>query len=145
MNQQRNERGDNISGVVSNSRIDGQFAVGKGIIQQNDQPSAPPEVTEAERAKLQQILAELRAEVEAQAPPESKAPALERVEELEEAIVAPKPDLTTMEYVRNWFVKKLPALAGQVIGVLVNPIVGKVVAAGGDIAADELRRRFEEE
>ena len=62
--------------------------------------------------------------------------------ELKEAVTAKKPDLTTMDYVKKWFVKKLPQVAGKVIGVLVNPIVGKVVEAGGEIAAAELKKRF---
>jgi len=64
------------------------------------------------------------------------------VQELEEAVTAEKPDLTTMEYVKQWFVKNLPGLAGAVTGVVVNPIVGKLVEAAGDALAAEFRRRF---
>lgn len=78
----------------------------------------------------------------AEAPPEKKEAALERVQELEEAVTAEKPDLTTMEYVKQWFVKNLPGLAGAVTGVVVNPIVGKLVEAAGDALAAEFRRRF---
>ncbi len=56
--------------------------------------------------------------------------------------MATKPDLTTMEYVKNWFEKHLPQMAGAIISVLVNPIVGKVVEAAGELAAGELKRRF---
>jgi hypothetical protein len=37
---------------------------------------------------------------------------------------------------------KLPALAGMVTGVLVHPTVGRLVAAAGDLVADEFRRRI---
>jgi hypothetical protein len=99
-------------------------------------------VTEADLATVRELFAELKRQVEAQAPPESKHSAKERVEELEEVVTAKKPDLTTIEYVKKWFDKHLPQLAGAVVSVLVNPIVGKVVEATGEIAANELKRLF---
>ena len=62
--------------------------------------AARPEVTEANRAELRWVLTDLKARVEVEAPPEKKDAALERVEELEEAITAEEPDLTTIEYVK---------------------------------------------
>ena len=50
--------------------------------------------------------------------------------------------MTTMEYVKRWFVKNLPGLAEAVTGVVVHPIVGKLVEAAGDALAAEFRRRF---
>ena len=100
------------------------------------------QVTEADLAEVHKLFAELRKKVNVEAPPDKKNSALERVEELEGAVTAEEPDLTTMEYVRKWFGKHLPQLAGAVVSVLVNPIVGKVVEAAGDIASDELRQRF---
>jgi tetrahydromethanopterin S-methyltransferase subunit C len=43
--------------------------------------------------------------------------------------------------VTRWFSKHLPHLAGAVIAVLVNPVIGAVVAAGDDGLIGELRRR----
>jgi len=99
-------------------------------------------VTEADLTELRQVLTDLKAKVAAEAPLEKKDAALERVEELEEAVTAEEPDLTTMEYVKRWFVKNLPGLAGAVTGVVVHPIVGKLVEAAGDALAAEFRRRF---
>ena len=127
----------NISGHVS-----GQVGVGKGITQTQTIGAEPPKVTETELAELRKLLSELKAQVEVEAPPEKKDGALERVEELEQAVTAKEPDLTTMEYVRRWFAKNLPTLAGAVTGVVVNPIVGKVVEAAGEGLAAEFRRRF---
>jgi len=53
-----------------------------------------------------------------------------------------EPDLTTMEYVKKWFVKNLPALAGSVTSLVVHPVVGKLVTAAGDAAVAEFNRRF---
>jgi hypothetical protein len=92
-----------------------------------------------ELGKLFQSLSQL---VEEQAPPEKKAAALQQVGELKAAVQAPKPDVNRMEAVLNWFKRNIPQLAGAVASVIVNPIVGQVVQAAGEVAADELRRRF---
>jgi hypothetical protein len=118
-----------------------QVAVGKDIIQQQ-QISGTIEVTEADLEQVRRLFAELKRQIEQSAPPEKKSAALERVGELENEFAGQKPSLTTLEYVRNWFGKNLPSLLGAVTSVLVNPIVGKVVEAAGEIAAGELKRRF---
>jgi hypothetical protein len=128
----------NISGDVS-----GQVALGKGITQTQTVATARPEVTEADLVELRQVLAALKARVEAESPPEKRDAALERTEELDEAVKAQEPDLATMEYVQRWFAKHLPGLAGAVTGVVVHPIVGKLVQAAGDTLAAEFRRRFD--
>jgi len=132
---------DVIRATISGD-ISGQVAVGKGITQIQTIGAARPKVTEADLAELQQILADLKAKVAAKAPPEKKDAALERVKELEEAVTAGEPDLTTMEYVKGWFARNLPDLAGAVTSVVVHPIVGKLVGAAGDALAAEFRRRF---
>ncbi len=135
------ERGGDEIRVNISGNVSGQVAVGKDIVQRQT-VQARPEVTEADLEVIRQMLADLRAQVSAQAPPAKKEAALERVNELEEAITGEKPDLTTMEYVRKWFTKHLPQLAGAVTSVVVHPIVGKVVEAAGEVAAAEVRRRF---
>lgn len=100
------------------------------------------QVTEVDLVAVRELFAELKQVVESQASPDLKDSAVERVEELEETVTSTEPDLTTMEYVKKWFGKNLPKLSGAVISVLVNPIVGKVVEAGGEVAAGELKRRF---
>ena len=141
---EKDKSGDVIRATISGD-VSGQVAVGKGITQIETVGAARPEVTEAELAELRQALADLKTQVEAQSPPEKKEAALERVQELEEAVTAKEPDLTTMEYVKRWFGKNLPRLAGAVTGVVVHPIVGKLVEAAGDTLAAEFRRRFGEE
>ncbi len=120
----------------------GQIGVGKNIAQSQSIGTAGPALTETELADLWQILAGFKDQVATGAPPEKREAALERVDELEEAITADDPDLTTMEYVRNWFGKNLPALAGAVTSVLVHPLVGKAIEVAGGAAANEFRRRF---
>jgi hypothetical protein len=133
--------GDVIRATISGD-ISGQVAVGKGITQIQTIGAARPQVTEADMAELRQALADLKTKVAAEASPEQRDAALERVDELQEALTAEEPDLTTMEYVKRWFVKNLPGLAGAVTSVAVHPIVGKLMEAAGDALAAEFRHRF---
>ncbi len=94
-------------------------------------------MSSAELAQLRGAFAELATEVEAQAPPERRAAAVERVAELEQALLADEPDITTVQYVGRWFRSNLPQLAGAVASIVVNPIVGKLVGAAGDALVAE--------
>jgi uncharacterized membrane protein YgcG len=136
---QRTVGGDNIQSTLGHHAHN--VAVGKDV-HQGVGEYTQAQVTEADLDAVRELFAELRRQVEAQAPPEKKASALERVEELEEAVTADEPDLTTAEYVWRWFSKNLPQLAGTVVSVLVDPVLGKVLEAAGELAANELRRRL---
>ena len=122
----------------------GQVAAGRNISQSyvrtHTEGTAP--VTEADLAELRSAIASVKAEVMASAPPDQQAAALERIDELEEAVVADEPDLTTLQYVRKWFGKNLPKLAGSVTGLIIHPVVGKIVEAAGDLAASQFRQLF---
>jgi hypothetical protein len=118
-----------------------QVAVGSGNAQSGTVGRREAPAGDAERGELRILLAGLARQVDAEAPPERRAGAHERIGELEDALTAATPDLTTVEYVTRWFSKHLPHLAGAVLAVLVNPVVGAVVAAGGDGLIGELRRR----
>ena len=131
-------RGDVIQATIGNNVS--QVAVGKNIRQQ--QNSSSVEVTEADLKQLSEMFAGLKQQIEQQAPPEVKAAALERVEELQQEITSKKPELSTFDYVKNWFGKNLPGMLGSVTSLIVNPIVGKVVQAASGLAVDALKRRF---
>ncbi len=133
----RKHDGNDIDARVDGS-VQGQLAIGNNIDQRQSVGTQTAAVSPEEWAQLRAMLAEARAQIATQTPPDRRAAALERLDELEQAITAPAPDLTTMEYVRGWFVRQLPALAGTVAGILVNPIVGKLVAAAGEAAARQL-------
>lgn len=125
----------NISGDVS-----GQIVVGNNNSVTKSIQNAS--VTPAELVELRKLLGELRSKVQAEAAPDKKDAALEKVAELEQAVLEEKPDLSTMEYVKNWFGKHLPGLTGTVVGIFVHPVVGKLVEAAGDAVAEEFKRRF---
>jgi hypothetical protein len=138
-NQKPPVGGDYIEAHIGDNA--NQVAVGKGIVQKQA-PGNEAEVTEADLEEIRKLFADLKQQIEAQAPPDKKAAALERAGELEEEVTSKKPSLTTMEYVRDWFAKNAPGLVGSITSVVINPIVGKVVQAAGEIAVSELKRRF---
>jgi hypothetical protein len=127
-------RGDAISGHVSvTGSNSGQIAIGRQIEQRQALgDAAVAAVTEAEREQVRLAFAQLREQIAAEAPPEQRAAAVERVEELQEAVFADEPDLTTVQYVTRWFRRNLPALAGSVTGLVINPLVGRLVHVAGD-------------
>lgn len=132
-------QGDNIHVEIGDHAHN--IAAGKNVSQMTSQHSNNP-ITQNDLAAVQDIFKSLMQQVQKQSPPEKRASAIERVEELEETIVSEQPDLTTMEYIKKWFEKNLPDLAGAIVSVLVHPVVGKIVEAAGELTSGELKRRF---
>jgi hypothetical protein len=128
--------GDTISANITGD-VSGAVAVGKHIDQRQGVDAA--DLTADDLAQVRQAFADLRADVAAQAPPERRAAAVERIEELEQACLADEPDTTTIAYVGGWFKTNLPGLAGAVTGIFVHPVVGRIVGAAGKAIAAELR------
>jgi hypothetical protein len=91
------------------------------------------------------MVAEVKARITAEAPAEQRAAAIGRIDDVQGEVLSGKPSPSTLEYVRNWFSKHLPKLAGAIVGLVVHPVVGKLVEAAGDVAATEFRMRFDEE
>jgi hypothetical protein len=52
------------------------------------------------------------------------------------------PDGSVIKVAGDWLLKNVPALAGTLASIFLHPIVGKVVEAAGDIAANWVRERF---
>ncbi len=120
--------------------VSGPVHTGKGdiVIERWDAQGT----TAADLEALHALFSNLRGRVAAEAPPELAEEAQVQVDTLEKATTAEEPDLSAMERVRDWFLQHLPSVAGAVTSLLVNPILGKVIEAAGDLAAGELRRRF---
>jgi hypothetical protein len=122
--------------------VSGQIAIGNNNTQMQTQPTNKPTVTDNELRALSELIERLKKQVLDAAPPDNKQPALERVGELEQALTGEKPDLSTIEYVRNWFAKNIPQLAGVVTSLVVHPVIGKLVEAAGETFTHEFKRRF---
>ena len=130
--------GDSINAAIGDVSDGSQVAVGKGITQTQTRPV----VTAEDRAQLQQLFDELRTRIEQEVVEGDKEKALERVAELNQAVTAKEPDLTTMEYVKNWFGKNVPSVASSILEFFSQPVVAKFVATGGKALAAKFRERF---
>jgi len=111
------------------------LALGKDVHQQIN-------VSAADLEEVARLFDELKRQIEQQAPPDKKAAALERVDELQQEVTSKKPDPATFSYVWSWFGKNLPTLLGSVTALLVNPLVGKVVEAASTMASDAIKAQF---
>jgi hypothetical protein len=125
----------NVSGTIGGT-ASGQTAIGVDITQIHT------EVSEAELAELRHAIDSLKTQVAEQAPPDKQAQAVQHLEELHKAVTAPKPEVSTIESVRNWFVENIPTMAGAVTSIVLSPIVGRLVQAGGDVLAADFKRRL---
>jgi hypothetical protein len=136
------DKPDKNYSVTIGGGVSGQFIQGDSNVQIQSTAGAGQAVTDAELTELRAEIDRLRQAVATTAPPDIKDAALERVNELEDAVTAKEPDLDAMGGVKSWFVKRLPGLAGAVTGIFINPILGKLVEAAGEGLAAEFRRRF---
>lgn len=98
-----------------------------------------------ETAELRAVFDELRSAVAAKAPPDQRETALSEAAELEAAIVTDRPQPRRVREALTWFRDNAPQLAGAVLSVVVNPLVGKVVEGAGQAIADQFRDIAEEE
>jgi hypothetical protein len=98
-------------------------------------------ISAQDAAALQALIANLREQVTREAPEDQREAALAKVDELDAAI-APHPNVKRMQAIRNWFALHLPAMLGAVTSVFVDPLVGKIVEASGEIAADAFRKKL---
>jgi hypothetical protein len=131
---------DRVRTVVKiDGDVGGQVAIGHGITQSILQVHRTDTVTEAELADLSALIDDLRSRVAADTPPELRTSALERIDELAEAVTAEKPELDTARYVMGWFHRKVPTLASAVRTLILNPLLSRVVGAAGDVAAADLQ------
>jgi serine/threonine protein kinase len=81
----------------------GQVTIGPGAV-----PAA------SQRPNPEELFARLTTRLLVEAPPGKKEAALERLAELKEALATVPPDQQTIGYIRNWFTKNVPSLAGEV-------------------------------
>ncbi|KUL46339.1 hypothetical protein [Streptomyces regalis] len=122
--------------------VSGQLVVGSynTVTYNEGVRAAPTPVTEAQLAELHAQFIRLRSAVAELG--EVNRSAEERLDELEEAVTSAEPDVSVMVYVRNWFLRTLPALAGTVTALIADPVVGQLVQQAGDQLALEYDRHF---
>lgn len=136
MSEQHADRYD-----VRTHGVSGQVVVGRQntVGRTETGPAGLAPVTEHDIAQLREEFARVRALVPEGEPDSDRAQEL--LDELEESVTG-EVDLTTMDYVRGWFTRHLPALATAVAGLVLHPVVTGLVAAAGEDLAEEFQRRF---
>lgn len=100
---------------------------------------------ERDVAEIQRLIADLRTQlVSLNLPADKKIIGDEFVNQLEGELTKKdgNPDPSTIKTSGNWLMKNIPALAGALTSLFINPIVGKVVEAAGSIAADWVKEQF---
>ncbi len=127
-----------VSGSVSNVS-GGQVAIGR-TVNQTSTTVVPQGPSEADLAGLLRQFEAVRSQVLDD--PDTPDAAADKLDELKAAVTADEPELSTMEYVRDWFGKNAPKFAGAVAALVVNPVVGALVGAAGETLAAEFERRF---
>ncbi len=143
MAKKKNPRINWSSGDISGSQV--IFGDGNNVIQGQGnriQQAKFQSISRAELKELQSGFENLKAQIEASAPPEKKDEALQKAGELQQAVLNKKPDPSKMASVRDWFLGNAPGLAGAVTGMVINPIVGKLVEAAGDLVAGQFKQLF---
>lgn len=132
--------------TITGSTINAPVTTGSGntVSMQNGGAQPAPAVTPDELAALRAALTALKAQVEAQIAAAQKPVAMDHVKELTETLTSPQPDVSTIGYIKRWFAKNAPGLAGAVTSVIVHPVVGKVVAAAGDALVAKFKDLVEE-
>lgn len=97
-------------------------------------------LTPKEATELRGVFDDLRSKVAEKAPPEKREAALAETKELEGAIVTADPKPDRVRQALAWFRDNAPELAGAVAGIVINPLVGKVVEKAGKAVADQFRQ-----
>jgi hypothetical protein len=128
--------------VVVGGSVGGNFVVGDHNSIIGSPVTNYPRPTEAQLAAFQADVDALKAQAIAAVPPAEAVKAIEQLGEFHKAATAEKPDLTTMQKVRNWFVDHAPTMVGAVTGLLIHPVVGALVKSAGDAIAGEFKERF---
>lgn len=101
-------------------------------------------LTPSEAAELRQAFVDLRSHMGAKVPPARRYEALEQVTELEQAVVAEKPDPGRVKRVLRWFKEHAPEVVGTVLSVVVHPLVGKIVESAGEAIGERFGEAVKE-
>jgi hypothetical protein len=126
--------------VIENTGQGAQLALHTtGDVTQSQGLSGP------ELLEIQKLFADLRRDLAQQdLSPETKVVGEEFISQLEQEVSrqdAP-PDGSTIKVAGGWLLKNVPAIAGSLANLFINPIVGKVIEAGGEVASRWVQEKF---
>lgn len=135
--------GDKTEGHISNLGPGAQAAIGKDIRQTITY--AAPQLTSADIRQVKSLLADLKGEIASlDIPEDKKLIGEEFAGQLEQELTKQDepPDASVIKVAGAWLLKNMPGLTGALTSLFLNPIVGKVVEAAGDLAADWVKKQF---
>jgi hypothetical protein len=121
--------------------MSGQVVLGDNNVTTNSRSA----LSSADRKLLTAVFDEVGGQLDGQLgdhPDELADSARALLADLRAAVLATKPDVSTMVRVRDWFALHLPAMAAAIGRVVVHPIVVRLVSAAGDSIAAEFQRHF---
>jgi hypothetical protein len=122
--------------------VSGQVAAGRTVHQVQHLAVGSGGLDDGERAQLAELIAVLEREVAEKSPPQLRAEAEEEAEAVRDAVTKDQPDLGRLEFAVRWFVRHLPDVMGAVTSIVISPVLGKLVQAGGDLLVNEFKVRF---
>jgi hypothetical protein len=135
--------GDRISGRISHTGPGSQAAIGKNIHQQMFK--AAPSLSDAENQQVAQLIADLKSQIASLDIPENQRLLGEEFgEQLAQELMRTDgiPDASVIKVAGSWLLRNIPGLAGTLATLFLNPAVGKVVEAAGDIAHSWVKEQF---
>jgi hypothetical protein len=127
-----------------NIQITGDVIESQVVIGDYNEVSQKIGLSPEETNELRGVFDDLRSAV-AEAPPDQREKALAEANAVEAAIVTDRPRPQRVRQALVWFRDNAPQLAGAVAGVLINPLVGKVVEGASEAIADQFRDLVSEE
>ena len=133
----------NVTIATGNIGADAQVAFGVNSEQRQTQIRSSLSVTE--RAEVTRLLADLQDRLVALEIPERKKLAGQKhIKQLEGELTktTASPDPGIIKKAGEWLLKNIPALAGTLASLFLNPVIGKVVGAAGDIAVGWVKQQF---
>ncbi|MGB8909999.1 MAG: hypothetical protein WCC84_14735 [Candidatus Cybelea sp.] len=133
--------GAGISISVGGSNLGALWVGDHNRVIVNAKTGATTVLTREDVRGLADAVTTLRERVASEAPSAQREAALAQVDHLQAAIL-PAPEVNKMKEVRDWVVKHLPSLLGAFATFFVNPILGQVVEASGEMAASAFRSHF---
>lgn len=128
-----------------NIQLQGDLSQSQVVVGDYNTVSQKVGLSPQEIAGLRAVFDDLRSAVAEQIPPEQRDAALSEAAEMEAAIVSDRPRPDRVRQALSWFRDNAPELVGAVLGVVVNPLVGKVAEGAGHLIADQFRELAEEE
>jgi hypothetical protein len=135
------ESNKGVSISVGGSNYGALWAGDRNTVVVNAKTGATTTLTPDEVRSVADSIDQLRDRIASEVPPGQRDAALSQVAQLQSAIL-PQPKVGRMQEVRDWFVKHLPSMLGTLTTIFVNPIVGKIVQAAGEMTASAFHNRF---